>query len=187
LLIRQQLQAPKTVQLRLDNQRLLISGIAPAAWINSLPQKSTVLSPALDLIINDHDNQLQAEEWLQAIALQQTLDGMSFYFSQGIGFNDEQQSQMQAQLNKISQLQTLLDITKTNAHYILKGYTDAVGDTAYNQALQFKRAQTIKQQLQLSGVNSASISIEAGQIIVDSKQRDVSMRRVDLQIRFQSD
>ncbi len=182
--IRQQLQAPQTVQLRLDNNTLLVSGIAPQAWINSLKQKSAELRPVLKLTTDDQRHPLQANEWLKAVALQQELDGVSFYFSQGITFNAVQQTRMQEPLRKIGRLLILLDTLKVDARFVVKGYTDGTGSDDHNQPLKLKRAEVIKQQLIKSGVTSTSIVVAAGQTVIDGHQSDVSLRRVDLQVKL---
>jgi outer membrane protein OmpA-like peptidoglycan-associated protein len=184
LLIRQQLQAPQTVQLRLDNNRLFVSGTAPAAWINNLNNKSVLLHPELRLIKNDQSTHLQSNESLQAVALQQALDGVSFYFSEGSALKTSQQGQMQAQLKQVSQLLALITVINTNVSFVVKGYTDAVGDATYNQMLRLKRAEVIKQLLVQSGASPASISSVAGLATVETKQSDVILRRVDLQVRL---
>ncbi len=184
LQIRQQLQAPQTVQLRLDNNSLIVSGIAPIEWINSLQQKSTVLQPELSLITDDQDHQLEANERLQAVALQQEIDGVSFYFSQGVALNAAQQAFMQQQLRKIGQLLMLLNQLKVDVRFVLKGYTDGSGSIGHNQSLNLKRAEVIKQQLLKSGVAPTSIRIEVGQIERDTGQSNISLRKADLQVRL---
>jgi OOP family OmpA-OmpF porin len=184
LRIRQQLQAPLTVRLRLDQDTLFVSGAAPIAWINNLKQKSALLQPPLNLITDDQGQQLEANEWLQAVALQQELNGVSLYFSQGIAFDKTQQTRMQQQLHKISQLRALLDELKVDVRFVIKGYSDGTGSTVHNQSLNLKRAEAIKQQLIKSGVTPASIHAEAGQIERDADQSDRLLRRVDIQVKF---
>ena len=91
------------------NEHLYVSGSAPVAWINSLKQNSALLQPAVSLSTDDQGHDLVADEWLQAVSLQQKLDGISFYFSEGIAFNAAQQILMQQRLDKIGQLLALLD------------------------------------------------------------------------------
>lgn len=184
LLIREQLQAPQTVRLRLDQDTMFVSGTASIAWINNLKQKSVLLQPPLNLITNDQGQQLEANEWLQAVALQQELDGLSFYFSQGIAVNVTQQNHMQQQLLKIGQLRALLDELKVDVSFVIKGYSDGTGSTAYNQSLNLKRAEAIKQQLIKSGVAPTSIRVEAGQTEKDTDQSDLSLRRADIQVKL---
>jgi outer membrane protein OmpA-like peptidoglycan-associated protein len=184
LQIRRQLQAPQTVRLRLDQDTLLVSGAASIAWINNLKQKSTLLQPPLNLITDDRDQQLEANEWLQAVALQQELNGVSLYFSQGITFDKTQQTRMQQQLYKISQLRALLDELKVDVSFVIKGYSDGTGSTAHNQSLNLKRAEAIKQQLIKSGVTPTSIRVEAGQTEIDTDQSDLSLRRADIQVKL---
>ena len=186
LQIRLQLQPPETVQLRLVNDVLLVSGSAPKAWINSLKQKSTLLQPALSLITDDQDHPLEVNEWLQALALQQELDGVSVYFSQGTRINAAQQADFQQQLSKINQLLTLLDELKVDISFVVRGYTDGTGSDDHNQSLKLKRVETIKQQLIKSGVTATSITVVDGKTVIDIDQSDASLRRVDLQVRLLS-
>jgi outer membrane protein OmpA-like peptidoglycan-associated protein len=136
------------------------------------------------LITNDQGQQLEANEWLQAVALQQELDGLSFYFSQGIAVNVAQQNRMQQQLLKIGQLRALLDELKVDVSFVIKGYSDGTGSTAHNQSLNLKRAEAIKQQLIKSGVTPTSIRVEAGQTEIDTDQSDLSLRRADIQVKL---
>ncbi len=186
LQIRQQLQTPQTVQLRLDNDILFVSGTAPAIWIDTLKQNSALLQPVLRLVTDESGNQLQADEWLKAVSLQQELDGISFYFSKGISINAEQQIRMQNLLDKIDRLLALLDVLKVDVRFVVNGFVDGSGNLAHNQTLKIERAIFIKQQLLKSGIPESSISIAAGKVEVDNKQANVTLRRADVQIRLLS-
>ena len=182
--IRQHLQAPETVTLRLDKDTLIASGTAPAAWIQNLKQQSALLQPPLGLAMVDQGKRLEANEWLQAVSLQQELDGMSFYFSEETSFNKEEQSRIQVKLEKVAQLLELLAIANAKASFTVTGYTDGTGTTDINQALKRKRAETIKQLLINVGISPSAISTVSGQIADNVDQTSILLRRVDLGVKL---
>jgi outer membrane protein OmpA-like peptidoglycan-associated protein len=176
----QLLDAPKTVSLSARGQQLMVSGTASQQWLDF----ATKLKDRLPGFSTVNFNQLKVAEWLHAAALQQELDGISFYFSEGTTFNAAQQSRMQTQMDKVGQLLKLLHGLNAGIRFVVKGYTDGTGNVEHNQALKLKRAETIKQALVKSGVSPSSISIVAGQIAGDIDQSSILLRRADLQVNL---
>ena len=168
LQLRKTLKTPQAVQLRLHKDTLFITGTAPAAWIKDLQQNSVLLPSILNLRTHDQGEQLVAQEWLQAVALQKELDGISFYFSEGTTFNAKQQNLLHEHLNKVKQIHKLLSLFQVDARYAIKGYADGSGNSLFNQSLKLQRAEVIKQRLLQLGINPAFVSVTAGPDVTDS-------------------
>lgn len=181
-LIRQQLQAPETVQMRLDKDQLFVTGIAPSAWISTLERRASEIQPELSLEITDHGKQLLSKEWQQAMALIKSLNEVSFYFNEGTVENADQQTMLQEQMNKVRQLLMLQKDLKGNLEFVVTGYVDGVGSGSRNQALKLKRAGYIKKHLIKSGVNPEAVSVIAGNRAISNNRTDPLLRRADLKI-----
>jgi outer membrane protein OmpA-like peptidoglycan-associated protein len=175
----QLLAAPKTVSLAVQGQQLMLSGIASQQWLDFAVKLKDRL-PGFSVVNFDR---LKVDEWQKAASLQQELDGVSFYFSEGTTFNATQQAFMQAQMDKAGQLVKLL-VANTGIRFVVQGYADSIGNAQHNQALKLKRAETIKQELVKSGVSPSSISIAAGQVADGIGQTNTSLRKADLQVKL---
>jgi outer membrane protein OmpA-like peptidoglycan-associated protein len=176
----QLLDAPKTVALSVQGQQLIVNGIASQQWLDfAVKLKDRI--PGFNAV---NFEQLKVTEWLQAAALQQELDGISFYFSEGATFNTEQQNHVQVQMDKVSQLLKLLTALKTDIRFVVEGYADGVGNAENNHALKLKRAESIKQALVRSGVSPSSISVVAGQLAADTKQTNTLIRKAELRVKL---
>ncbi len=176
----QLLGAPKTVALSVQGQQLTVSGTASQQWLDFAFKLKDRL-PGFSAVNFD---QLRVDEWQKAAALQQELDGISFYFSEGTTFNATQQAFMQAQMGKVGLLIKLLNNLNSSVRFVVTGYTDSIGNAGHNQALKLKRAEAIKQALIKSGVTPSTISIVAGQVTDAADQTNTLLRKADLQVKL---
>jgi hypothetical protein len=174
------LGAPKTVSLSAQGPQLILSGTADQQWFD-FAVKLRDRIPGFSAV---NFEQLKVAEWVQANVLQQELNGISFYFSDGAMLNTEQQSRMQMQMGKVGLLLKLLTVLKTDARFIVTGYADGIGNVEHNEELKLKRAETIKQGLVKSGLSPSLISIVAGQLTDNIGQINNSLRRADLQVQL---
>ncbi len=185
-LIRQQLNPPDTIKLRLEKQRLFVTGTASAQWISNLNQQSVLSESNLSLQTVDAGNRLLSNEKVQVTKLIEHLNGLSFYFSDGIMMSEMQETELQDRMNKIKQLVALLKTINGHAKYVVSGFVDGVGDVAGNNKLKLMRANFIKQQLVQSGVNSGSISVVAGNRLITDRRTNLSLRRAFIEVSMVS-
>ena len=174
------LDTPKTVALSAYGQQLIVAGTASQQWFDFAVKLKDRL-PGFSTVNFDR---LKIDEWSQATVLRQELDGTSFYFNDGIAFNAEQQDILQIRMDKVGQLMKLLGKSNADVRFVVTGYTDGAGNVVSNQALKLKRAETIKQQLVKYGVQPASVSIVAGQVVDDADKINPLSRKADLHIQL---
>ncbi len=181
-LVRQELKAPARVKLRLEDQTLFVTGVAPLIWIQNINHHPVLKTYGLKLKTRDLTRQLQSEELLHAQELMQMLNGVMLYFSHGVAADDSELVGFYAKLVKVKQLVKLLDTLNIKARFVVKAFVDGVGSENRNLALRFKRADFVKQGLVQSGVSASLIAIDKSQPMINYGQVDLALRRADLEI-----
>lgn len=169
------LSPPESVTLSVDHAKLNISGVAPWAWIHSLPGRIAKLEWLRGLDIK----QLVSRESNRLQELKQKIDNEEFFFSSGRQLLDNSREKLQKIVAELRLMAKLADKIGWRLHITLQGYTDAIGVPELNQQLRNQRAQEVLDILLREGLDSKLFSVGQGDEPyafppVDPKQRRVN-------------
>ncbi len=169
------LSPPESVTLSVDHAKLNISGVAPWAWIHSLPGRIAKIEWLKGLDIK----QLGSEESNRLQALKQEIDNEELFFSSGRQLLDNSRDKLQKIVAELRLMAKLADKIGWRLHITLRGGTDAIGVPELNQQLRNQRAQEVLDILLREGLDSKLFSVGQGDEPyafppVDPKQRRVN-------------
>ncbi|MCH9698748.1 MAG: OmpA family protein [Gammaproteobacteria bacterium] len=182
-LLRERLNAPESVNLRLQENTLLVTGHAPLHWIEDLSVNVKKISNELTLMTSDQSQQLQSNESLRLKALIQEINGDFIYFVDDVQINSDRSVISEQQNAKIRELIELSDLLNGQVNVMITGYADGVGKDEDNRDLKLRRAEKVRQILIREGLEQSLIQVQASDIKYQSEQVDLSERRVDLEIQ----
>lgn len=175
--VKASLSVPETVSFEITNKRLVLQGNASNQWVNSL-NLSAIDSPW----VNSIDSRGVTVNELQELeALRTSIAATRIYFSAGtdtvIGV-EELLLRLSEKMKRISSLAEALDYTIV---VNLIGYTDGLGSLRKNEALAYKRAEWVKQQLLNNDVISSLLQSKASKIELSGHMSIVN-RRVEFKL-----
>ena len=176
----QRLDPPDTVHVAAVQGRLVLRGVAPAAWIAAVPERlaGTPRLAGLDLA------GLDARERPELLALQRRIDTQRLLFAEGAGLEAPQQAVLDAlypDLVRLSQLAASLDML---ARVEVIGRTDSIGDPTQNLTLARERALQTVEYLIRAGAPAGLFRLGAEPGREGNTTPDPQQRRVDFRVRL---
>lgn len=147
--IRMATQAPDAVQLALNDSTLVLSGLAPWAWIAALSERLA----ALDEVAACEMAGLQASEIEQAAAIAVALTPSSFAFGEGTELLAEADQALDAAAAQLLELVALREAAPFSMEVEIIGYSDpTAGTEVWQNWLRERRAERVSRQLVERGV-----------------------------------
>ncbi len=169
---------PEGVTVEEINGSLLLSGIAPIAWIRELP----AWVGHYDVPPLGDTSGLKPREWQQIQNVVADINRQRVYFTDVLEFGVSEQAHLQsiaAQLRDVFTLSSELGLTPT---LVLTGYSDGLGTWERNQELRELRATKVREVLTAQGVAGILTSTRVAPDFVPSNTVDLNLRRVDMQL-----
>ncbi len=172
------LDAPASVELRLNDGALVATGLANEAWVTRLKNTNATM-----LNVDRVDASKLSIDY--SVPLKQISDQLSatkIYFADHLQLTNNAEAQLLVVAGLISRADKMAAMHGQRAQIILTGQTDASGPLAINDVLKPQRAELVKTRLIALGVPERAITIQQNQDIAAT--RDSSNRRVDFKIEF---
>lgn len=180
------LAKPESVQFEMLDGRLRVTGGAPAAWIQGLEQNFSSVAgiDSLDtsaLVTNDPT---PPDPRVELLPLLRELDGVRFYFTDGVEFRDDAAAALQAWADRVAELDERARASDLELTVAVLGSTDSSGGEAINVAIAERRAETVATALRERGIEVTTtgrvpLSANADAVGVDPELRFV---QVDLDL-----
>ncbi len=134
--VRERIDPPDSVALRVQGDTLYLTGQAPRAWINSFGERLD----GVDGLGAISQTDLQTAEEMQLATLRQRLEATYILFSDGVELDDTDRELIDSvarDLHELLDLTAALDLIPT---VTIVGRTDALGTPAYNSYVGRERA-----------------------------------------------
>lgn len=173
---RDMLKPPNGVRLRVTQQRLILRGTAPLAWIQGLDREAKRIEGLRGL----DRRGLVATESLEFEQVRSQIENTRIYFTERSELDQNQQQQLARVGEWLKTLQTLGKRLRTPFQVLLIGHTDGVGPPELNQDIGLTRALLVRDRLVALGLPQALFRWQAqiGQVAI----RDASARRTEFRI-----
>ena len=175
--LKQLLQPPPTVSLSLENNRLVVTGIADEAWINKL----AIITPAIAGVSGVDSDKLQSYQ-KQIEILNTQIKNIAVYFMLSSTELTEDQTQKLADLvAALQQIQTLSHSINKTPYLLITGQADVTGTLEKNSVLAHKHAAIVLEYLQQQGVFiDTDVKARLGQL----NKEGTTQRKVSFAVLF---
>jgi outer membrane protein OmpA-like peptidoglycan-associated protein len=172
------LDAPASVELRLNEDALVATGLASEAWVTRLKNtNSTMLN--VDRI---DASKLNIDFSAQLKQISEQLSATKIYFADHLQLANNAEGQLLAVVELISRANEMAASSGKRVQIILIGQADASGSPAINDALRLQRTQLVKARLIALGAPEQVIRIQENHDV--AAENDSSNRRVDFQFEL---
>ena len=149
----QQIPAIDTISYELSGTTLVVSGSAPAAWIDNARTKALMVAG-----IDSVDTSSVANSDLENIRREvESLSGTRFMFSNGINWAENQETALRNFAQKLAELQSVAARSEYQIQIVIYGTTDSSGTVAANTRLAVRRGIAVSALLSEYGVASSVI------------------------------
>lgn len=175
--LKQLLQPPPTVSLTLENNRLVITGIADEAWINKL----AIITPAIAGVSGVDSDKLQSYQQQIEILNTQIKNIAVYFMLSSTELNEEQAQKLADLVAALQQIQALSHSINKTPHLLITGQADVTGTLEKNSVLAQKRAAIVLEYLQQHGVFiDTNVKAQLGQL----NKEGTTQRKVSFAVLF---
>lgn len=180
-IVRNWLAAPDSVDIVTDADGLVMSGVAPAAWIRRAEE--TVATSNMPWLTDFSG--IRTAERVQLENDVRALSNRNFFFTDGTVLAGDQRDALSEYVEQMAILRTRAEAQELAVQVTLTGFTDSVGDLPLNERLALGRTATVAGVLARSGFDAASV--EQRQKTADDEDAsvvDFNLRRVSVQLNL---
>jgi len=178
--VRSRLQPPESVDLKVENTRLIISGQASHQWISRIDRLQPI-TPGLTEIVTEH---LIDTDVAQFEALREEIEQQNFNFAKGSArLSQVSQDDLLAISKKVQELDILAEGLGQKVRVEIQGQSSREGSQSRNKQLRLARSQAVWKALSLEPLTRTDvIPVElvndvSGKVINDpALARRVSMK-----------
>ena len=167
---------PEGVSVSIEEGVLVLEGIAPQDWIESVSVKAQAASLGMPLRIAD----MQSSEMRDMDILLAELDGSEFQFSDGDNLSEDEVFRVEQFVEKLNGLLENAERVDRAVDVCIRGYTDSAGSREYNAGLSIDRASAIQKLFIDRGAPESVLSIESPSTfdfgVGDSRNAEVFVR-----------
>lgn len=167
---------PEGVSVSIEEGVLVLEGIAPQDWIESVSVKAQAASLGMPLRIAD----MQSSEMRDMDILLAELDGSEFQFSDGDNLSEDEVFRVEQFVEKLNGLLENAERVDRAVEVSIRGYTDSTGSREYNAGLSIDRASAIQKLFIDRGAPESVLSIESPSTfdfaVGDSRNAEVFVR-----------
>ncbi|MDP3009068.1 MAG: OmpA family protein [Methylococcales bacterium] len=175
--LKQLLQPPPTVSLTLENNRLVITGIADDAWINKL----AIITPAIAGVSGVDSDKLQSYQQQIEILNTQIKNIAVYFMSSSTELTEDQAQKLADLVAALQQIQALSHSINKTPHLLITGQADVTGTLEKNSVLAQKRAAIVLEYLQQHGVFiDTNVKAQLGQL----NKEGTTQRKVSFAVLF---
>lgn len=152
-IVRQWLSPPTGIEISGDENEVMLSGVASAAWIEQA--RAAIARASVDWPIGTSG--LLAAERVKLDDDAAALSGRNFFFTGGTELTADQENALPAYVAELEALQERAALQGLEVVVGLTGFTDSIGDIELNERLAARRTATVAAFLQASGFDPESI------------------------------
>lgn len=173
------LSPPAEVELRVEQRVVILSGVAPADWIDSV---ESGLASLTEIAAIDR-RQLISSELLEFQQLRSRIENAFVYFQERSELGSEQHDMLAHIARDLQSLRALADRIQRPFTVLLIGSADGFGPATLNAQLALERALQVREQLVELGLPDGLFQVQTrvGQLPV----LDPNLRRTEFRILLQ--
>ncbi|GJL66459.1 MAG: hypothetical protein NPIRA05_14300 [Nitrospirales bacterium] len=178
---RSHLQPPDSVDLKVENTRLIVSGQAPHQWINRL-ESPQLITPGLTEIVTEH---LIDTDMAQFEALREEIEQQYFDFDKGSArLSQANQDNLLAISKMVQELDILADGLGQKVRVEIQGQSSREGSASRNKQLRIARSQAVWKALSLEELTRTDVTpVELVNDATDKAMNDPALaRRVSMKV-----
>ena len=176
--LEEHLRPPAQVQIRVRDGVAELTGTAPLAWIQALPDAL----PALPGLASVRHGQLRPLERQRLLDLVGTIEATTIDFVSGIGLGEEQLTRIDALADLIHEAQQVARQLAQTLRLEIIGRTDGTGTPEQNHFVARQRAERVAQALAAAGPAMPEFRLRAVTMPPERPESDFDLRRVEFRV-----
>ncbi len=152
------LSPPETVALTMSNARLIVAGVAPLAWTESVDARLATI----DGLASVDTGALVVAEQADLDALLRRYDGFDLYFDEGVDLTPTSAAPVDTLAASLLRIGELAGVFGATPKVAVTGHADGTGTPELNARLMMARATAVADALVARGVPAAWLDVRRG-------------------------